>query len=111
MTTESKGVISAAQDTLQLFNLMAADFQPRTHNQIVELATRAERNWSSTKVHNMLKTLAAENFIRQSATTGEWSISPHITAIAVNFHESIIRRSEAILTEVAEIKNAQEREQ
>lgn len=110
MTTEKKSaVIGAAQDTLQLFAILA-DLKPRTHKQLVELAQLQNRDWSASKIHNMLSTLAVERFLRQ-APSGEWSLHPHITAIAVNYHESIIRRSQAILDEVAEIKNNTERMQ
>lgn len=107
MTSETKGLVASLQDGLQLFSFLAADFTPRTHSQIVDLAKLHSRDWSSTKIHNMLTTLAAEHFVRQ-APTGEWSISPHITAIAVNYQSSIIRRSEALIAEVAEIKKSQE---
>lgn len=104
----SASIITALSDGLQLFNLLAADYVPRTHRQLVDLAADHGYDWSSTKIHNMLQTLAAERFVRQS--DGLWSVSPHITAIAVAYHESIFRRSQAILDEVAEInKTTKER--
>lgn len=107
----SASIVGALQDGLQLFNLLASDYVPRTHKQIVELAAASGYDWSHTKIHNMLSTLAAERFVRQG-NSGEWSIAPHITAIATTYQESIIRRSQAILDEVAEIKSTtQERMQ
>lgn len=105
--SENKNIVAAAQDTLRLFNLLAEDFQPRTHKQLVELAANHGYDWSAAKLSNMLATLAAEKFLRQ-APSGEWSLAPQITAIAVNYQQSIIRRAQSLMDEVAEIKTQQE---
>lgn len=107
MTTENKTVIASALDTLQLFNMLAAEFRPRTHKQIVELAAANGRDWTSTKVFGMLQTLQAGQFLRQIESK-EWTISPHVTAIAVAYHESIIRRCRAITADTTEIKTLAE---
>lgn len=111
MTTDNKAVITAALDTLTLFSMLADDFQPRTLKQVCEFAAHHNFPWSQTKIFNMLETLAAGNFLRQSQA-GEWSVSPHITAIAVAYQESIIRRCQTIQADIAEInKSTQERMQ
>lgn len=95
-------IITSALQTLQLFNLLADDYRPRTLAEVEALVALNQHTWSRSSIHRMLNTLAAANMLRQS-TTGEWSIHPHVTAIAVNYQQSIIRRSEAIIAEVAEI--------
>lgn len=101
-------LIQSALDTLTLFNLLAEDFQPRTHGQVADLASRNGHSWSAAKISDMLATLMQGQFIRQ-LSSGEYAINPHITAIAVAYHESVSRRALALMGEVSEVQNQIER--
>lgn len=101
-------LIASALDVLTLFNLLAEDYAPRTYKQVCDLAARKGHQWAPSKIHSMLMTLREADHLRQG-DNGEWSIHPKITAIAVTYQQFVIRRSQALLDEVSEIKSQAER--
>lgn len=92
---EKSGVISAALDVLMLVELLAIDYQPRTLAQVAGLTAEHQREWSRTKIFNMLATLQASGWaVKDSAD--RWSLSPQFAVLACAYYQALIARSRQV---------------
>ena len=100
--TDNKNVISSALDLLKLTEILAEDFEARSYSQIVKLVKSKGLEISQTKIHNMLTTLESAGWVNRDSNE-LWRLSTHFASLAVNYHTYIIRRSNQLLHEVAEV--------
>lgn len=99
---DNKNVISSALDLMRFVEILSEDFEARSYSQIVKIVKAKGLETSQTKIHNILTTLESAGWAARDSND-LWRLTPRFASLAVNYHHYIIRRSNQLLNEVAEV--------